>query len=186
MSATEHTTKLTLAFSHVGIFVHDLPLMEQFYTGVLGFTVTDRGKVRGADIVFTSQDPTEHHQVALVSGRPEDVPFNPINQISFRVPTLEAVQDVWRRVKDSPGVHDLRPINHGNAWALYFRDPEGNRLEVFADSDWYVAQPCAEPLDLSRPASDIRAESEAFCRTAEGFMPIEQWRAGMAERMRRG
>lgn len=184
--ATEHRPPpVKLAFSHIGLFVSDLPRMEAFYTGVLGFTVTDRGKVRGADIVFTSWDEAEHHQVALVAGRPEDVPFNPINQISFRVASIEEIQAVWRRVKDEPGVHDLRPINHGNAWALYFRDPEGNRLEIFADSDWYVSQPCVEELDLSRDAADIRAASEVFCRGAEGFMPIAQWRADIAERIRR-
>ena len=43
--------------SHIGLYVHDVPKMEDFYTRVLGFTVTDRGKVRGADIVFTSWDP---------------------------------------------------------------------------------------------------------------------------------
>ena len=43
--------------SHIGLYVHDLPQMEDFYARVLGFTVTDRGKVRGADIVFTELGP---------------------------------------------------------------------------------------------------------------------------------
>ena len=58
-------TRIPLSMSHIGLYVHDLPRMEDFYTRVLGFTVTDRGKVRGADIVFTSWDPKDHHQVAL-------------------------------------------------------------------------------------------------------------------------
>ena len=73
--------RVPLSMSHVGIFVHDLPMMEDFYTRVLGFTVIDRGKVRGADIVFTSWDPKDHHQVTLVAGRPWDLAFNHINQI---------------------------------------------------------------------------------------------------------
>ena len=32
-----------LSFSHLGIYVRDLAGMEAFYTGLLGFTVTDRG-----------------------------------------------------------------------------------------------------------------------------------------------
>ena len=90
--------------SHIGLYVHDLARMEDFYTRVLGFTVTDRGKVRGADIVFTSWDPKDHHQVALVSGRPKDLAFNHINQISFRVACVEDLQAIWQRVKDEPGV----------------------------------------------------------------------------------
>lgn len=172
-----------LAFSHVGFFVHDLPRMEDFYTRVLGFTVTDRGVVRGHDIVFTSWDPREHHQVALVAGRPQQLGFNPINQISFRVGSIEDMQAVWARVKDEAGVTDVRGTNHGNAWALYFRDPEGNRIEVFCDSDWYISQPCVEELDLSRPADRIRAESEAFCRTAPGFKPAVEFQSELAARI---
>src|ERR1700682_4530994 len=96
--------QIPLSMSHIGLYVSDLPKMEDFYTRVLGFTVTDRGKVRGADIVFTSWDPKDHHQVALVSGRPKDLAFNHINQISFRVAAVEDLQGIWRCVKDEPAV----------------------------------------------------------------------------------
>jgi catechol 2,3-dioxygenase len=176
-------TRIPLRMSHIGLYVHDLPKMEEFYTRVLGFTVTDRGKVRGADIVFTSWDPKDHHQVALVSGRPQELAFNHINQISFRVVSVEDLQGIWRRIKDRPDVSDLRPMDHGNAWSLYFRDPEGNRLEVFCDTDWYIEQPCLEDLDLSLPAAQIRAKSDAFCRKAPGFKSIEEYQAELAAKM---
>src|ERR1700693_3460901 len=89
--------RVPLSMSHIGIYVYDVPKMEDFYTRVLGFTVTDRGKVRGADIVFTSWDPKDHHQVALVDGRPKDLAFNHINQISFRVTSVEDLQTIWKR-----------------------------------------------------------------------------------------
>ena len=60
----------------------------------------------------------------------------------------------------------MRRMDHGNAWSLYFRDPEGNRLEMFCDTQWYIEQPCLEDLDLSLPAEEIRARSDAFCRSA--------------------
>ena len=116
--------------SHIGIYVHDLPKMEDFYTRVLGFTVTDRGKVRGMDIVFTSWDAKDHHQVILVAGRPRELAYNHINQMSFRVASVEDLQTVWRNVKDEPDVTDMRGMDHGNAWSFYFRDPEGNRIEA--------------------------------------------------------
>ncbi len=169
-----------LAFSHVGLHCVDLPRMVDFYTRVLGFTETDRGVARGYDIVFTSWDPADHHQVALVAGRPDLAGFNHINQLSFRVPQLEDVQSVWRRVKDEAGVHDLRGTNHGNAFSMYFRDPEGNRLEVFCDTPWYISQPCIEPLDLSRPAAEVLAEAEAFCRAAPGFAPMAEFQNNVA------
>jgi catechol 2,3-dioxygenase-like lactoylglutathione lyase family enzyme len=173
--------KLTMA--HVGIHCVDLHRMVDFYTRVLGFIETDRGVVRGFDIVFTSWDPADHHQIALVSGRPSTEGFNHINQLSFRVRNLEEVQAVWQRVKDEPGVHDLRGTNHGNAFSLYFRDPEGNRVEIFCDTPWYISQPCIEALDLSRPAAEILSETEAFCRQAPGFQPIHEFQRIVAERI---
>jgi catechol 2,3-dioxygenase len=175
--------RVPLSMSHIGLYVYDLPRMEEFYTRALGFTVTDRGKVRGADIVFTSWDPKDHHQVALVSGRPKDLAYNHINQISFRVASVEDLQTVWKRVKSEADVTDMRAMDHGNAWSLYFRDPEGNRLEVFCDTRWYVDQPCIEDLDLSLPADQIRAKSDAFCRSAPGFKPIQEYQAEIAAKI---
>jgi catechol-2,3-dioxygenase len=172
-----------LRFSHMGFYVRDLARMEDFYTRVLGFTVTDRGTVRGHPIVFTSWDPRDHHQIVLIEGRPADHVVNHINQISFNVPALEDVQKVWRRIKDEPGVTDIQGISHGNACSVYFRDPEGNRIEVFCDTDWYVSQPCILPLDLARPTADLRREVEAYCRTAPGLQPIEEYRADVARKM---
>jgi catechol 2,3-dioxygenase-like lactoylglutathione lyase family enzyme len=172
-----------LNFAHVGIHCVDLPRMVDFYTSVLGFTETDRGVVRGLDIVFTSWDPSDHHQVALVSGRPDTSGFNHINQLSFRVERIEDVQSVWRRVKDAAGVHDMRGTNHGNAFSFYFRDPEGNRIEIFCDTPWYISQPCIEELDLSKPAAQIMAETEAFCRSAPGFRPAAAFRTEVAGRI---
>jgi len=183
LSSSDVARRIPLSMSHIGLYAHDLPKMEDFYTRVLGFTVTDRGKVRGADIVFTSWDPKDHHQVALVSGRPKDLAYNHINQISFRVASVEDLQTIWKRVKRENDVTDMRAMDHGNAWSLYFRDPEGNRLEVFCDTQWYIEQPCLEDLDLSLPADQIRAKSHAFCRNAPGFRPIKEYQAEIAAKM---
>ena len=172
-----------LSFSHVGLHCVDLERMVEFYTRTLGFTETDRGIARGLPIVFTSWDSRDHHQVALVGGRPDMAGYNHINQLSFRVPRLEDIQNVWRRVKDEPGVHDIRGTNHGNAFSMYFRDPEGNRLEIFCDTPWYITQPCVEALDLSRDAGEVMAEAEKFCRASPGFCAVERFQAEVAQKI---
>ncbi|MDB5572588.1 MAG: glyoxalase/Bleomycin resistance/Dioxygenase superfamily protein [Hyphomicrobiales bacterium] len=182
MSDAANAGPVPLRMSHVGFFVTDLPAMEAFYTSALGFTVTDRGEARGAPLVFMSWDPVEHHQVVLVGGRPAGA-FVQINQISFRVESLEELQRFWRGIKDDARVTNMYGTNHGNAWSLYVFDPEGNRIEVFCDSLWYISQPCVKDLDLSLPAAQIRAESEAFCKESAGFMPIGEHQRDVAARI---
>src|SRR3982750_2288937 len=104
------------AFSHMGIFVADVARMEDFYTRVMGFTVTDRGDLetpRGTmALVFLSRDPKEHHQIVLASGRPESLPFNPINQISFRMADFSGLREMYRRLAGE-GVQEMHPASHG-------------------------------------------------------------------------
>ena len=174
-----------LSFSHVGIYVNDLAMMQDFYTRVLGFTVTDRGPQGETELAFLSRDPEEHHQVVMVSGRPDSLPFNVVNQISFRVRDLVALKQfhgVLRRER----VSEISPVTHGNAISVYFRDPEGNRLELFIDTPWYCTQPCREPVDLSQPDEVIMATTERLARGLPGFKPRAEWAAELRAKMGQG
>lgn len=168
-------------FSHLGIYVHDLDQMVDFYTNTLGFVVTDRGEGKGSQLVFLSRNPTDHHQVVLVSGRKSSIDEHMVQQFSFRVDSLEALRALYPLVKAGP-VSDMQPVFHGISYSLYFRDPEGNRMEFFADSEWYVTQPCLQPLDLSLPADEIYAEKKAFCESQPSFRPLGEWQAEFERR----
>ena len=175
------------AFSHVGLFVHDLERMEGFYRRVLGFTVTDRGELPTpaggrVGLVFLSRDPNEHHQLVLATGRPSAAGFNVVNQISFRVRDLAALRR-FHSVLKGERVRALAPVTHGNAISLYFPDPEGNRIELFFDTPWHCAQPVREPVDLDRSDADILAETERLARSQPGFTTREAWMAELAGRM---
>lgn len=175
--------KVQVAFSHVGIFVVNLEKMLAFYQRILGLTLTDRGMLPGRELAFLSGDPREHHQVVLASGRSGDLDDKVINQISFRLASLDDLQVMYHKLRGDPEASDFRSVNHGNAWTLYFRDPEGNRLELFVDSPWYIAQPRADALDLTRPVAEIVSDTEAMCRSDPSFLPAEQWRAALAARI---
>src|SRR5262245_29969080 len=86
------TATPAVRFSHVGIFVRDIARMERFYTDLLGFVSSDSGDFGPAYMVFLSLDPRDHHQIVLVSGRPDDATFSVINQISMRVEDLSALR----------------------------------------------------------------------------------------------
>ena len=170
------------SFSHMGIYVTDPARMEDFYTRVLGFAVTDRGLLGSVSLVFLSRDPRDHHQIVLASGRPAGG-FNTVNQISFRMADFAGLREMHRRLEQE-GVQELAPVSHGNALSVYFKDPEGNRIELFVDTPWYVEQPVRVPIDMQLPEAEIWARAERDARSRPGFRPVEEWRAGLETTLR--
>jgi len=172
------------ALSHFGIHVTNLDRMMDFYTRVLGLIVTDRGVLPGGstELCFLSRDPDEHHQLVLATGRPADSGFNVVNQISFKLPELADLKRMHSRLK-AEGITQFRIVTHGNAWSVYFADPEGNRVETFVDTPWHTPQPFAEPFDIEAPEETIAAQTEAICRSRPGFSSRAAWRETTSAKM---
>ena len=178
-----------LSFSHFGFFVRDLERMVDFYTRLLGFAVSDRGELdtpRGPlKLAFLTRDPREHHQIVLASGRPDDLAFNTINQISFRMESFAGLREMHRAIQSERGVSEVSPVSHGNALSVYFKDPEGNRVELFIDTPWYVEQPLRIPMDMSLPDDALWKWAEQSARELPGYKPVEDWRADLARRLQK-
>jgi catechol 2,3-dioxygenase-like lactoylglutathione lyase family enzyme len=179
--------KPALTFSHFGFFVRDIERMADFYTRLLGFTVSDRGELdtpRGRmKFVFLTRDPREHHQIVLASGRPDELPFNAINQISFRMQDFTGLREMHRAIQAEKGVSEIAPVSHGNALSVYFRDPEGNRIELFVDTPWYVAQPIRIPMDMALADDALWKWAEKTARALPGYKPVEEWRTEIRNRL---
>lgn len=169
-----------MAFSHMGLYVSDMATMVEFYTGVLGFSVTDRASIRGVDVIFLSRSPEEHHQIVLVPGR---VPGGPstVNQISFRVISIAELRRLHAEV-EALNVAGLNPTNHGGSWSIYFLDPEGNRIELFAPTPWYVP-PISVPLDMAQSDDEIYKLTEDIVNATPGHMRRTEWRAQLRDRL---
>jgi catechol-2,3-dioxygenase len=146
---------------HTGVYVHDLEKMRAFYTRVLGLTVTDEDLDRG--LVFMSSRPKEeHHEFVIMRGRtgPDDAKV--VQQISWHVDSLEDLLEFHRTLQKEQEVTVEREITHGIAIAIYFLDPEGNRIEVYWATDKDIPQPFGRPVDLDRSAEEVLAEAEAL------------------------
>ena len=167
---------------HVGIFVRNFEAMLDFYTRVFGFIVTDGIKPPNDGMAFLSGDPDHHHQLVLYSGRGE-TPDSVLQQMSFRLPSLGAIRRLHAALQNEP-VRQIRPLTHGTAWSIYFRDPEGNRVEGFAETPWYVTQPFASPIDYSKPEDIIYAETLRLCETLPGFRPLKDWKREAASHLK--
>jgi catechol 2,3-dioxygenase len=106
-----------------------------------------------------------------------------VQQVSFTVKGLEELKAFFRRLSDER-VDGLAPRNHGNAWSIYFHDPEGNRVEIYTASPWHVSQPYGVELDLSKPAETIHAETLEMIRNDPSFATHEAWAAALTDRIR--
>ncbi len=172
-----------LSLSHATVAVRDLDAMLDFYCEVLGFAVTNRGAVGEGEMAFISQDPAEHHQLVFVSGMPQpDHQFVMADHMAFRTGGLDDLRAIGAKL-DAAGVEGVIPIDHGNAWSLYFTDPEGNGLECFVDSPFHVAQPFADQLDLSADDAAIEATTRNRIEGDSEFQPLDEWKANFRNRL---
>jgi len=163
-----------IALSHFELFVADATCMEEFYTGCLGFVVTDRGEGENA-MVFLSRNPDEHHQLVLNPGNSEIETESPIDHISFRVDSITSLRVFHRSLLSSSTL--VQTVSHGTTWSIYFRDPEGNRLELFTDTPWHVNQPCRFEVDFAMSDEELLEFTQLSIRDLPGFARMEEWKA---------
>lgn len=155
--------------SHYEIRVADLALMLSFYTKTLGFIITDRGA--GTEgLVFLSRSAREHHQIVL-SPDVQNGDSQRLDHIAFRASSLGDLRSYQTMLADTP--HET--VTHGTTWSLYFLDPERNRLEIFADTPWYVQQPTRLPVDLAATDDELLETSRNMLRPLPGFRSYSTW-----------
>jgi catechol 2,3-dioxygenase len=164
---------MPLTLSHAVLHVRELDTMLDYYTKVLGFDVTDRGPIgpNGLEIVFLSQDPGEHHQLAFITVPPGEGAPGALNHLAFRVDGLDELRGLIARISEDGRGRPPAPMTHGNTWSAYFGDPEGNGVEVFCDTPWHVAQPQGRAWDVAKDDASLLAETEAAFAGEPGFGP---------------
>ena len=159
---------------HVGIICDDFLKMRDFYTRVMGLTVTDESPERSS--CFLSADPeNEHHELALGQSRGPDHPDGPrpktqgVGQISFIVESMDALQDLYGRIKQD-GRRIDNVVTHGISCSVYFFDPEDNRIGIYYKTGYIVKQGFSRPIDLEHQSNEeILAFSKSFEATEGPF-----------------
>ena len=165
---------MRISLNHFEIKVRDLPKMEEFYTSTLGFMVTDRTRPGGNQMVFLSCNASEHHQMVLAESENGDFSVGSLDHLAFRISDLQSLRDLHDAFK-SYACLAIETVSHGTTWSIYFRDPEGNRIEFFVNTPWHVAQPLRFPIDLSRPDDGLIAWTEEKISSQADFQPAERW-----------
>ncbi len=169
---------MNLTWSHAVLYVRDQDKMLDFYTNVLGFEITDRGPIgeNAPEILFLSQNPDEHHQIAMIATRADEDPPNSLNHVAFRTGAFEDVKALYEKLQALDGIN-VGPLSHGNTLSIYFNDPEGNGIEVFWDTPWHVAQPQGKPWDITMDQAQALAWVQENFGEETTFEPREAYYA---------
>lgn len=155
MSVQEPPVRLSIG--HVHLKVADLERASAFYQGALGLAVTQR---YGSQAIFLSAD-GYHHHVGLNTweskgGRPPAPGSTGLYHVAFLYPTRAELARAVRRAAQF-GVSLDGAADHGVSQAIYFRDLDGNGIELYWDrpvGEWprdaqgNLAM-TTEPLDLA-------------------------------------
>lgn len=147
---------------HVGIRCFDTSKQLDFYTRVLGLTVTDHDEDLGVWFLSARPD-TEHHEVLLATGRDASVDAKLIQQISFRCDEFADVLGFFRRFRDENVTLDM-VVSHGNAVGVYFYDPEGNRCEVYWQTGFDARQPFVQHINIETDFDELIANVQRSVR----------------------
>jgi catechol-2,3-dioxygenase len=168
---------------HVGIICDDFLKMRDFYTRVIGLTITDEDPERGS--CFLSADPEhEHHELNLGQSRGPDHPDGArpktqgLGQMSFIVPGMDDLRTLYGRFQ-AEGTQILRTVTHGISVSIYFLDPEDNVGEVYYKTGYNVRQGFSRPIDFEKQSDkEILEFSKSFEATVGPFqgakLPVGQ------------
>ena len=151
----------TTGLGHVGIYADDFMKQRDFYSRVIGLKIADENMDRG--MCFMSSDPvSEHHEFVVMKGRQADNDTNVIQQISFKVPTIQDMREYKAKLEEE-NITIERIVSHGNAFGMYFFDPEGNRVELYYRTGFPVPQPHGDLIDLDRTTRSLLPTPGTCC-----------------------
>ncbi|MGH8688788.1 MAG: VOC family protein [Burkholderiales bacterium] len=118
---------------HVVIMVQDLERSTAFYTGVMGFRVSDvypDTMMKGGMVFLRCQ--TDHHSLALVGGAASAPTARELHHLAFEVTTLEELFAAREHLRAKGVKVDFEGRRRaGCQVAVEFRDPDGHFLEIF-------------------------------------------------------
>ncbi|EXJ74049.1 uncharacterized protein A1O5_02343 [Cladophialophora psammophila CBS 110553] len=146
MSVSQEKTLSPKKLAHVVLRTKDLKRMNDFYQKFLGAEI-----VYGNEFLSFLTYDDEHHRIAIAeipTDSPKDEASSGLDHIAFTFDTLEDLTRAYTQRKEH-GITPFWCVNHGPTTSMYYKDPDGNKLETQVDN------------------FDSNAEANAFMRSKE-------------------
>jgi catechol-2,3-dioxygenase len=121
---------------HWGMRTIQFDEMTQWYARVVGFEA-----VLATDAPMKSQFVTndeQHHRGGFfnfpgLKDEPSRFQMPGINHLAWEYDSLDDLLASWKRLKDE-GIEPVITTDHGPTFAFYYKDPEGNTVELLCDA----------------------------------------------------
>ena len=176
-------------FAHVVYQTRRFDEMIAWYCDVFEARVVHRNPA----LAFLTYD-DEHHRFAFANleamkpgaGGPDERGEIGVNHVAYTYAGMGDLLDTYARLK-SAGIEPYWPIHHGTTLSLYYRDPDGNRMEFQVDcgtvaeatdymaSEAFAANPVGvviDPDDLLVRRRAGASEAELIAMPASAPSPI--------------
>ena len=120
-------------FAHIVFRTPDLGRLVDWYCTVLGAHVA----MRNDYIAFLTYD-DEHHRIAIVLD-PRITEAKPafdrpgVDHVSYTYASVADLVATYERLRDL-GITPYWTVDHGPTTSLYYRDPDGNQVELQIDN----------------------------------------------------
>jgi catechol 2,3-dioxygenase len=152
---------------HVVIKVRDIERSKKFYMDVLGLDLMM--ELPQIKMAFFASNRRDHHEIACVEVGADAAGNQPkqigLVHIAFRLRDEDHLKAAYKEFKEK-NVPINFTVDHGVTKSIYFRDPDGNQLEVYCDNPRdYARQKAAEGyggMDKLEFAQEERGIQEAF------------------------
>ena len=118
-------------FAHFVLRTSNLGPMRDWYKTVLAARIVFEDE----RLCFLTYD-EEHHRLALINvpglQPPTETTWG-LAHTAYSYATLRDLLSTWKRLKQE-GIEPYRPINHGPTVSMYYKDPDGNAVELQVDA----------------------------------------------------
>lgn len=165
---------------HYGLTTGRLDEMLDWYAKVVGVepTMLPQSTIPGTDLraAFVSND-AAHHRIAMfgwpgLAADPDAGRHARIQHTAWQHASIGDLLDAYERVKGL-GIEPQACIDHGPSIAFYYRDPDGNVVELLADTGGSPATASAlgtfiDPERMAQARRDGASEGELHDRAYGG------------------
>ncbi len=129
---------------HLVINVSDLDASTKFYTEVLGFQISVERPGFGTFLTCGSI----HHDLALFQAKEGAAEVSEggvgLNHMAIQVEDFEELKDYHTKLQEYFEGSGIRTTDHSMTKSIYIKDPDGNGIELFCNSQETAQEGLAE------------------------------------------